>query len=135
MSVLKTILMDRLKHEEKTLQNFVNLFLPKQAVLYWDNYSSTIEMGYSRGSKYGHGRGRSYGGGAGRGFNRGSPSPKPVEVGKEYDVDITEISRQGDGIARVQGFVIFVQNGKVGSNIKVKVTQIGDRSAKATIIV
>ena len=63
------------------------------------------------------------------------PSPKPVEVGKEYDVDITEISRQGDGIARVQGFVVFVQNGKVGSNIKIKVTQIGDRSAKATIVV
>jgi predicted RNA-binding protein with TRAM domain len=92
-------------------------------------------MGYSSGSKYGHGRGRSYGGGAGRGFNRGSPSPKPVEVGKEYDVDITDISRQGDGIARVQGFVIFVPNGKVGSHIKVKVTQVGDRSAKATIIV
>jgi predicted RNA-binding protein with TRAM domain len=54
---------------------------------------------------------------------------------KEYDVDITEISRQGDGIARVQGFVIFVQNGKVGSNIRVKVTQVGDRSAKATIFV
>ncbi|HYY86746.1 MAG TPA: hypothetical protein VE594_06545, partial [Nitrososphaeraceae archaeon] len=46
-------------------------------------------MGYSRGSKYGHGRGRSYGGGASRGFNRGSPTPKPVEAGKEYDVDIT----------------------------------------------
>ena len=66
--------------------------------------------------------------------NRGSPSPKPVEVGKEYEVEITEISRQGDGIARVQGFVVFVQNGKVGNNIKVKVTQEGDRSAKATIV-
>ena len=52
-------------------------------------------MSYSRGNKYGQGRGRSYGGGAGRGFNRGSPSPKPVEVGKEYEVEITEISRQG----------------------------------------
>jgi predicted RNA-binding protein with TRAM domain len=92
-------------------------------------------MSYSSGNKYGQGRGRSYGGGAGRGFNRGSPSPKPVEVGKEYDVDITEISRQGDGISRVQGFVVFVQNGKVGNNIKVKVTQVGDRSAKATIVV
>jgi predicted RNA-binding protein with TRAM domain len=92
-------------------------------------------MSYSRGNKYGHGRGRSYGGGARRGFNRGSPSPKPVEVGKEYDVDITEISRQGDGIARVQGFVVFVQNGKVGSNIKIKVAQIEDRSANATIVV
>ena len=27
-----------------------------------------------------------------RGFDRGSPNPKPVEVGKEYDVDITEFS-------------------------------------------
>jgi predicted RNA-binding protein with TRAM domain len=92
-------------------------------------------MSYSRDNKYGQGRGRSYGGGAGRGFDRGSPSPKPVEVGKEYEVEITEISRQGDGIARVQGYVVFVQNGKVGNNIKVKVTQVGDRSAKATIVV
>jgi predicted RNA-binding protein with TRAM domain len=92
-------------------------------------------MSYNRGSKYGHGRGRSYGGGSSRSFNRGSPSPKPVEVGKEYEVDITEIGRQGDGIARVQGFVVFVQNGKVGNKIKVKVTQVGDRSAKATVVV
>jgi predicted RNA-binding protein with TRAM domain len=92
-------------------------------------------MTYSRGSKYGHGRGRSYGGGAGRSFNRGSPSPKPVEVGKEYEVDITEISRQGDGVARIQGFVVFVENGKVGNNIKVKVTQVGDRFTKATFVV
>jgi predicted RNA-binding protein with TRAM domain len=92
-------------------------------------------MGYSSGSKYGRGRGRSYGGDGSRGFNRGSPSPKPVEVGKEYDVDITEISRQGDGIARIKGFVVFVQNGKIGNNIKVKIVQVGDKSAKATIIV
>ena len=50
-------------------------------------------------------------------------------------MDITEISRQGDGVARVQGFVIFVQNGKVENNVKIKVIQVGDRSAKATIVV
>lgn len=116
--------------------DFMNLFSCRHADLYQDNHQSTSsEMSYSRGSKYGHGRGRSYGGGAGRGFNRGSPNPKPVEVGKEYDVHITEVSRQGDGVARVQGFVVFVQNGKVGNNIKVRVTQVGDRSAKATTVV
>jgi TRAM domain len=57
-------------------------------------------MSYGRDSGYGRGRGRSYDGSGSRDFNRGSPSPKPVEVGKEYEVDITEISRQGDGIAR-----------------------------------
>lgn len=59
--------------------------------------------------------------------------PKPVEMGKEYDVQITEISRKGDGIARIQGFVIFVKDGKVGQNAKIRVTQIGPRFATAEV--
>ncbi|HLE34322.1 MAG: TRAM domain-containing protein [Nitrososphaerales archaeon] len=66
-----------------------------------------------------------------RGFNSG---PKPVEQGKEYDVSITERSRKGDGIARIQGFVIFVKNGQVGQNCKVRITQIGNRFATAEIV-
>jgi predicted RNA-binding protein with TRAM domain len=60
--------------------------------------------------------------------------PKPVETGKEYDVQITEISRKGDGIARIQGFVIFVKEGKVGQNAKIRISQIGPRFATAEII-
>jgi predicted RNA-binding protein with TRAM domain len=91
-------------------------------------------MGYSRDSSYGRGRGRSYGGFGSKSFNRGSPAPKPVKVGEVYEVDITEISRKGDGIARIQGFIIFIENGKVQNNIKVKVTEIRDRFAKASIV-
>jgi predicted RNA-binding protein with TRAM domain len=56
------------------------------------------------------------------GYNRGGGNfgPKPVEVGKEYDVQIQYVSQKGDGIARVQGFVVFVKNGKVGDNAKIK---------------
>jgi predicted RNA-binding protein with TRAM domain len=64
----------------------------------------------------------------------GSYGPKPVETGKEYDVQITETSRQGDGIARVQGFVIFVKNGKVGQASKIKVTNVGARFATAELV-
>jgi predicted RNA-binding protein with TRAM domain len=60
--------------------------------------------------------------------------PKPVETGREYDVQITEISRKGDGIARIQGFVIFVKGGKVGQNAKIRISQIGPRFATAEII-
>ncbi|MGB6527496.1 MAG: TRAM domain-containing protein, partial [Candidatus Nitrosopolaris sp.] len=84
-------------------------------------------MSYGKDSSYGQGSGRSYGGGGSGGFNRGSPGPKPVEVGKEYEVDVTDISRKGDGIARIQGFVIFIENGKVGHRLKVKVTEVADR--------
>ena len=69
------------------------------------------------------------------GFNKGSPIQKPVEVGKQYEVDVTEISRKGDGIAKIQGFVIFVENGKVGNKIKVEINEVADRFAKATIVV
>jgi predicted RNA-binding protein with TRAM domain len=75
--------------------------------------------------------GRTYGGGGNRDFNRGF-APKPVEIGKEYEVDVTEASRQGDGIARVQGFVIFVKNGRPGQKLKVRVNQVGARFATAT---
>src|SRR5574338_216482 len=84
--------------------------------------------GYGR-SNRGYGRDRGYGGN--RRFDDG---PKPVETGKEYDVSITEISRKGDGIARVEGFVIFVKGGQVGQNAKVKITQVGGRFATADVI-
>ncbi len=91
-------------------------------------------MSYSRDSGYGRGRGRSYGGGSGKDFNRGSPTSKPVEVDGTYEVDITEISSKGDGIARIQGFIVFVQNGKVQKKIKIKVTEVRERFAKASIV-
>lgn len=71
--------------------------------------------------------------GGGNRFGGGSFGPKPVETGKEYDVQITETSRQGDGIARVQGFVIFVKGGKVGQSCKVKITNVGARFATAEL--
>lgn len=77
---------------------------------------------------------RTYGGGGNR-FGGGSFGPKPVETGKEYEVQISETSRQGDGIARVQGFVIFVKNAKLGQKAKVKITNVGARFATAELVV
>jgi predicted RNA-binding protein with TRAM domain len=53
-------------------------------------------------------------------------------MGKEYEVDITEMSRQGEGIARIQGFVIFVANAKPGDHMKI--TRIGGMTANAEIV-
>jgi predicted RNA-binding protein with TRAM domain len=80
------------------------------------------------------GRGGYGGGGYGGGYGRdrgGFGGPKPVEAGKEYDVQIVELSRQGDGIARIQGFVIFVKGARVGEKTKIRVTNVGPRFATA----
>ena len=68
-----------------------------------------------------------------RRFGRPLP-PKPVELGKEYDVDIEEISRRGQGIARIQGFVIFVPDTKPNDRVRVKITRISQRFAEAEVV-
>jgi len=56
----------------------------------------------------------------------------PVEVGKEYEADITEMSHRGDaGVAKIQGFVIFVSGAKQGEHVKFKVTRVARRFATA----
>jgi predicted RNA-binding protein with TRAM domain len=37
-------------------------------------------------------------------------------------------------VGRIQGFVVFVRNGKVAANLKVKVNPIGNRFAIADIV-
>jgi len=69
-----------------------------------------------------------------RGYGGGGFEPCPVEMGKEYEVDITETSRQGEGIARIQGFVIFVANAKPRGHVKIKITKIGRSAANAEIV-
>lgn len=56
-------------------------------------------------------------------------TPAPVEVGKEYDVSIEDIAREGDGIARVEGFVIFVPDAKVGDSARIKIDKVMRRFA------
>jgi len=55
-------------------------------------------------------------------------------VGKEYDVTITEISRRGDGIAKIEGFIIFVSGAKEGQKVRIKITQVGNRYANGQIV-
>jgi predicted RNA-binding protein with TRAM domain len=69
------------------------------------------------------------------GFGRGSGSfNKPVEVGKEYNVSISDTSRRGDGIAKVEGFIVFVPGTKQGQNVRIRVTQVSDRFASGQVV-
>jgi predicted RNA-binding protein with TRAM domain len=61
-------------------------------------------------------------------------SSKPVETGKEYTVDITDNGSAGDGIARIDGLIIFVKDAKAGyKNVKIKINSVKDRFATAEI--
>ncbi|MEM0097549.1 MAG: TRAM domain-containing protein [Conexivisphaerales archaeon] len=58
---------------------------------------------------------------------------KPVKVGAEYELEVSEISKRGDGVARIKGFVIFIAGAQKGQKYKVKITKVGDRFAVGKI--
>ena len=80
---------------------------------------------------YSRRQGGSYEGrqGHGKGFKR-----CPVELGEELEVEITEMSPKGEGIAKNQGFVIYVAETKPGDRVKIKITRITNKAADAQII-
>ncbi len=81
----------------------------------------------NRGGGFGGSRGGSSSGGFGS-------FKKPVEVGKEYNVTISDTSRRGEGIAKIDGFVIFVPGTKMGQSTRIKVTQVSERFANGQVV-
>lgn len=58
---------------------------------------------------------------------------KPVDEGDVVEVEIDDLGSKGDGIARIDGFVIFVPGGEVGETYDVEVTSVGRKFAFAEI--
>ena len=92
-------------------------------------------MDYERRERRGGYGGRREGGYGRRegGYGQRFP-PKPVEIGKEYDVEIQETSRRGEGIARIKGLVVFVPNTKPGDHVKIRITRISRRFCEAEVV-
>ncbi len=55
----------------------------------------------------------------------------PVVEGKVYDVKVEGVGREGDGIARIKGFVIFIPGAKVGDELKIRIKSVKRRVAFA----
>jgi predicted RNA-binding protein with TRAM domain len=59
---------------------------------------------------------------------------KIVELDKEYEAEIEDTSTRGDGIAKIEGFIIFVPNTKKGEHAKFKITRVGNRFAIGELV-
>ncbi len=57
--------------------------------------------------------------------------PKPVKVGDELEVTIEAVAAKGDGIAKKDGFVIFVPGTAVGDKIMIRITAVKSSCAVA----
>jgi predicted RNA-binding protein with TRAM domain len=65
----------------------------------------------------------------GRGFRN-----PPVQVGEEIDVKIEAVGEKGDGIAKQNGFVLFVPGVKEGDEVRIKITKVLRKVGFAEVI-
>lgn len=50
-----------------------------------------------------------------------------MKVGDELDVQISDVAQKGDGIARVQGFIIFVPGASKGETCRIRIRDVRAR--------
>ena len=55
------------------------------------------------------------------------PKTAPIKEGDEYDVKIEDVGKEGDGITRIEGFVVFVPDTKAGDEVRVKIVSVRRR--------
>ena len=63
--------------------------------------------------------------------DRGDFGPKPVKVGDEIDLTVEAVAAKGDGIAKKDGFVIFVPGTAVGEKLMIRITAVKPSCAVA----
>jgi predicted RNA-binding protein with TRAM domain len=84
------------------------------------------------------GQRRRFGGGGGgfggRKRSFGYSQDKPVKEGEIYDIEIIEVGSRGDGIAKIQNFVIFIPGTQKGQKVRVKITQVRASSAVGEVV-
>jgi predicted RNA-binding protein with TRAM domain len=56
---------------------------------------------------------------------------KPVKENQDIEVVIDDIGSKGDGIAKIQGYMIFVPRSKIGERVKVRIRSVGEKFAVA----
>jgi len=54
-----------------------------------------------------------------------------VKENQEPEVVIGDIGSKGDGIAKLQGYLIFVPRSEIGERIKVRIASVGGKFAVA----
>ncbi|VVC71885.1 23S rRNA (uracil(1939)-C(5))-methyltransferase RlmD [uncultured archaeon] len=57
-----------------------------------------------------------------------------MKEGQEYDVEIIDVAAKGDGIAKVENFVVFVAGARKGENVRIRISEVRQRFATGEVI-
>jgi len=58
----------------------------------------------------------------------------PIKAGEVHEVKILSVGEKGDGITKVNGFVVFVPETKKGDFVKIKITKVMSKFGFAQVL-
>lgn len=58
----------------------------------------------------------------------------PVQVNMDYEFDVINMSPNGEGIAEINGYSVFIAGAKLGAHVKAKITRMDSLSADARLV-
>lgn len=64
-------------------------------------------------------------------FGKANPSNDSVQEGQTYDVTIEDTGDEGDGVAKIDGLVVFVSDTDVGDEVTIEINKVSDSVAFA----
>lgn len=57
-----------------------------------------------------------------------------MEIGEEFEVDIFDIAPNGEGVAKIKGFPVFIKNAKLNEHVKIRITALISGAADAELV-
>ncbi|MCW4029603.1 MAG: TRAM domain-containing protein [Candidatus Bathyarchaeota archaeon] len=56
-----------------------------------------------------------------------------MDIGDEFEVDIFDVAPNGEGVAKIKNFPVFIKGAKLNSHVRVRITNLIGGAADAEI--
>ncbi|HZY46331.1 MAG TPA: TRAM domain-containing protein [Candidatus Bathyarchaeia archaeon] len=57
-----------------------------------------------------------------------------LNEGEEVELEVTQKARDGRGLARYKGLIIFIEGASPGEEVKARIVKLGARHAEAQVV-
>jgi predicted RNA-binding protein with TRAM domain len=57
-----------------------------------------------------------------------------MNVGDEFEVSIFDVAPNGEGVAKIKNYPVFIKNAKLNERVKVRITSLTAGTADAEIV-
>ncbi len=57
-----------------------------------------------------------------------------MDIGEEFEVDIFDVTPNGEGVAKIKSFPVFIKNAKLNEHVRIRITALVSGAADAEVV-